>query len=343
MTIAIQHKPRGTTYQARLKEPGGKYHRYTFSTLEAAKAWHKGAEVALRDGLPIPSPSAMVGVTLQSLAQRYVTTLWPQQNAQVILGQFDKIAECLPESVAKDIPSISTRALLCFVEARKAMGSKPATIKHNLSRLRSLLKHSVDMGDIPGDTLEGVQWPKSKGSDSRYRFLTEEEEQALLEGLGSRDHQELTKFLIDTGCRPGEVLNTQAYVAKPFTWRDVTVTPQGRGLVTLWDTKTGTARTVPLTQAAQGILEDRRERGEPGPFLALSYSQFRKDVVDTATRLGMSDVVVYTFRHTCATRLVQRGADIRRVQVWMGHSNIQTTLRYAKLVPQDIYSLADIL
>ena len=57
----------------------------------------------------------------------------------------------------------------------------------------------------------------------------------------------------------------------------------------------------------------------------------------------MRDVVVYTFRHTCATRLVQRGADIRRVKDWMGHGNIETTMRYAKLVPEDIYGLADIL
>ena len=62
-----------------------------------------------------------------------------------------------------------------------------------------------------------------------------------------------------------------------------------------------------------------------------------------ADHLGMEDVVLYTMRHTCASRLVQRGADLRRVMQWMGHSNINTTLKYAKLTPTDIFSIGDLL
>lgn len=44
----------------------------------------------------------------------------------------------------------------------------------------------------------------------------------------------------------------------------------------------------------------------------------------------------HTFRHTTCSRLVQRGVPILVVQKWMGHSSIQTTMRYAHLAP---YSL----
>ena len=55
------------------------------------------------------------------------------------------------------------------------------------------------------------------------------------------------------------------------------------------------------------------------------------------------DVIVYTFRHTCASRLVQRGAPIEKVRIWLGHKTIAMTLRYAKFKPDHISDLSDLL
>lgn len=337
MTIGVT--PQGK-YQARLKEPnGGKYHRYTFETLEKAQRWHDLAQGSIRKGAPVPHPSALEGLTLQSLALTYGPSLWPTHRTSQVDSALGKLIEHLPE----DPSAYTSRDILGFVEARRKEGVKDQTIRHNLSRLRKLLSHAEDMGDIPQGSLRDLKWPSLKGTESRYRFLTEPEEAALISGLSSEDHRDLAKFLIDTGFRPGEVVETDAYKAKPFEWRDVSKSKDGRTLVTLWETKTGSTRTVPLTKAAADILERRRELGERQPFSGLSYVPFKRDVKAAAEAEGMQDVVVYTFRHTCATRLVQRGADIRRVKDWMGHGNIETTMRYAKLVPEDIYGLADIL
>ena len=43
-------------------------------------------------------------------------------------------------------------------------------------------------------------------------------------------------------------------------------------------------------------------------------------------------------RHSCATRLLQGGLDIYRVKDWLGHKNISTTEKYAKLVPTNLVS-----
>lgn len=51
----------------------------------------------------------------------------------------------------------------------------------------------------------------------------------------------------------------------------------------------------------------------------------------------------HLLRHTCASRLVQRGVDLYVVQKWMAHKNIQTTQRYAKLHPRNLQSAANIL
>lgn len=55
------------------------------------------------------------------------------------------------------------------------------------------------------------------------------------------------------------------------------------------------------------------------------------------------DTVIYTFRHTCASRLVQRGVDLCRVQIWMRHKSLQRTQRYAKFAPRQLAELADVL
>lgn len=59
--------------------------------------------------------------------------------------------------------------------------------------------------------------------------------------------------------------------------------------------------------------------------------------------LELDDITFHTYRHTTASRLVQRGVDLRRVQVWMGHKAIATTIRYAKLAPNDLADLANVL
>jgi integrase len=46
--------------------------------------------------------------------------------------------------------------------------------------------------------------------------------------------------------------------------------------------------------------------------------------------------VVHALRHTCASRLIQRGVPLAVVQKWMGHKAIQTTLRYAHLAPDSL-------
>ena len=54
------------------------------------------------------------------------------------------------------------------------------------------------------------------------------------------------------------------------------------------------------------------------------------------TACGCPDVTLHILRHTCASRLVQRGVSIYVVSKWLGHSSVKVTERYAKLAPDSL-------
>jgi integrase len=190
------------------------------------------------------------------------------------------------------------------------------------------------------------------------RFLTEEEEDRLINLLwhwGLEAHADLVKVLVDTGCRPGEILHGEGK-NEPIRWSEVSTSAGGtapdvndpatgkaRSVISLMRTKTGKYRVLPLTKRAENSFLASKQRGDKRPFGDIRCDELSRSIRMAADHLGMDDVVMYSLRHTCASRLVQRGADLRRVMQWMGHTNINTTLRYAKLTPTDIFALGDML
>ena len=157
--------------------------------------------------------------------------------------------------------------------------------------------------------------------------MTREEEYILLRKLEARDpcYRDLCVFLIDTGARVGEALGLRH--------GDV-----HNGKATFWITKSGRSRTVPLTDRAVCALANQARRAG-GPFRHVPYQKFRYHWNAVKKEMGLKDdkqFVPHMLRHTCASRLVQAGIDLRRVQTFLGHQTIQMTLRYAHLATDDL-------
>ena len=51
---------------------------------------------------------------------------------------------------------------------------------------------------------------------------------------------------------------------------------------------------------------------------------------------GDKEFVIHALRHTCASRLVNKGIDLYVVKEWLGHSSIQVTEKYAHLSPKKL-------
>jgi integrase len=72
--------------------------------------------------------------------------------------------------------------------------------------------------------------------------------------------------------------------------------------------------------------------GEAG--LYLDGSALRRRYKAALAAAGLRPLRFHDLRHTFGTRMIAK-ADTRRVQAWMGHADIQTTMRYLHYAPRD--------
>lgn len=266
---------------------------------------------------------------LSVLTAKYLDILWePGQhkgNVGSFLGEIDEIL------IGQSFSVFSDDMLDTIIGSLRARGNSNATINRKMAALSKLLRKAYRMGDIHSLP----EFRRQKERAGRIRFLELEEEDRLFAAIAARstDAWRLSVFLVDTGARLGEALN--------LIWNDLQP-----GRATFWITKSGRSRTVPLTVRAGETISDAPRRGEKGPFSMLTQQRYRAIWNDAKADVGLGtdkDVVPHILRHTCASRLVQGGIDIRRVQMWLGHQTLQMTMRYAHLASHDLDTCVKVL
>lgn len=213
----------------------------------------------------------------------------------------------------------------------RAKGNKNSTVNRKLACLSKLLRKHQRNGEI--DRIPEIR--KLPEKNGRIRFLDLSEEAAIVSNLDkvNEAYGLLAQFLVDTGARVGEALQLR--------WCDV-----ADGHATFWETKANTPRTVPLTNRALSVIEQRRGEIPLGPFSDVRYANFRNAWLKARKRAGLGSdpqIVPHILRHTCASRLAQNGVDIKRIQEFLGHKSLTMTLRYAHLAPRHLDVCAEAL
>ncbi|AGI73766.1 putative phage integrase [Octadecabacter arcticus 238] len=140
------------------------------------------------------------------------------------------------------------------------------------------------------------------------------------------------RLLILTGCRLGEIQTLQ--------WGFIT--DQGMELP---DTKTG-ARRIPLPSAARAVLSTlARVDGNPyvivGKVAGKHATDFQHPWRRIRERAGLTGVRIHDLRHTYASNAVSSGMPIQMVGRLLGHTQIQTTMRYAHLADDPVKKAAE--
>ena len=251
------------------------------------------------------------------------TVEWKQaQKIEALLGRERKV-ETL---TSKDVDYL--------VETWKADGNKPATINSKLSTLTTALNHTRRRGKHTLDLhVDKMRHP----SNARIRFFSAEQVECI-KGYLAHTYPEFGyffTFLLETGMRPGE--------ARAIRLSDIRTDPVLGEIVDVIKTKNGDPRCIPLTRAARNAVGCMTYPGS-GLFSKFTPSVIARVWKDVRKHCNLGeDYVLYTTRHTCATRLLSKGVNIRVAQSWLGHRDINQTLRYAKLVPADLAAARDLL
>ena len=147
----------------------------------------------------------------------------------------------------------------------------------------------------------------------------------------------LVDFLYSSACRVSEFC---ALNKTDINWQDHTIhIERGKG---------GKGRTTYLNAEAEISLKaylDSRSDDNPALFVSCRAPHDRLKVKavqnEIAKILGRCNITCHVtphiFRHTAASLALQRGMPLEQVQRFLGHSRIQTTLRYAKTLSQDVH------
>jgi integrase/recombinase XerD len=220
-----------------------------------------------------------------------------------------------------------------FIQHASRSGLSSRSITRLISSLKAFYKFLVLDGITKKNPALSLHSPKSMFSLPKYlrvkeveRLLSQPKEK---DKMGLRD-KAMLELLYATGLRVSELVLLKI---KDLNQEDGFLICRGKG---------GKERIVPFGNAAlnalQEYLENARARllKDPNDYLFLTYrgdaftrQGFWKLLKSYAQKAGIaSKISPHILRHSFATHLLERGADLRSVQLMLGHSQITSTQIY---------------
>jgi len=266
--------------------------------------------------------------TVGELYSRVYASRWATLKSGVMAALGQRIVNRLGADTP--VSRIDAGRIHDMVSGLRSAGYSNSTINRWVCGLNVMLRHAAVEGWI--DKRPEVR--SLKEPSGRNRFLSKDEEQEIIEIIGRQDPRlsKLVMVLVDTGLRLSEAIGLE--------WRDIT-----GDQLTVHETKNGSSRSVPLTRRAREVLASL-DRSHDRPFsftdrhhASRAFSRAR----ERSSMRGDTEVVMHTLRHTCASRMIQRGVPVAVVSAWLGHRSLAVTMRYAHLRPDHLRDYVHVL
>ena len=240
--------------------------------------------------------------------------------------------------------TVDRTTITAYLDSLKAQGLSASSSARRLSAIRQFHRFLCADNLRGDDPTRIVASPKSRRPLPKVLSVAEvstllalAESEANSEAYpGSRRLYVLLELLYATGLRVSELVSLRrAAVMRDSTYLTVT----GKG---------SKERVVPLTDRARDAVRAYAATLE-GPFLFpangaeghLSRQVFARDLKGLAARAGISSarVAPHVLRHAFASHLLAGGADLRVVQMLLGHADIATTQIYTHVLDERLQEL----
>ena len=246
------------------------------------------------------------------------------------------------------VEALERRDLEAFVRGLMASGLAPRSVARSVACIRGLYKFIAVERRLPSNPADDLRSPRAW--PALPKFLSLEEVDRLLEQpdtttpRGLRD-KALIELLYATGLRVSELIGLRA---GDLNLEEGYLTCVGKG---------DKQRMVPLGQSAaewvRRYMRDGRaalvkKRASPWLFVnardggPLSRVGFWKVLKAYGKAAGLSrDLSPHVLRHSFATHLLERGADLRMIQVMLGHADLSTTQIYTHVLEARLRAVYD--
>ena len=250
----------------------------------------------------------------------------------VVLARF---AEARETSVDR----LDRRGLEAFVRELMASGLAPRSVARIVACVRGFYRFLLTDGHVTANPADDLHAPRSW--PSLPRFLSIEEVDALLQqpdtttAIGVRDRA-LIELLYATGLRVSELLSLKAenlhldagYLTCVGKGNKERLVPIGSAAVEWVGRYLASARPALLgARTSKWIFVNAR--GGVG----LTRVGFWKRLKHYARLVGLpGDLSPHILRHSFATHLLERGADLRSIQTLLGHADLSTTQIYTHVL-----------
>lgn len=288
---------------------------------------------------PYPAPAPEAATIPHSWVDRYLEFVLIEKGlSENSLAGYSEDLLSLQQFLEKrsgNFKGVTQQVLILYLTRLRARGLKSRSIARHLSTIRGFFSFLLSEGLIkedPASLLENPKLPKKLPE-----FLTREEVFAILAmpadntKLGIRDRAML-ELLYACGLRVSELITLRVLDFDPQT-----------GIVRVFG-KGSKERLVPVHFEAQRILNNyleswRKEFNPVDDFMFLNRSGkglTRQGVWKLVKKYAKQalirrEISPHTFRHSFATHLLDGGADLRTVQILLGHSDISATEIYTHI------------
>ena len=250
-----------------------------------------------------------------------------------------------------DVRSVCRDDVIAYVHHLRAQGKAPSSVARALVAVRSMHRFLAAEGMIEVDPAADVDVPKVP--QGLPKALSESEVDGLLgavvgdEPLARRDRAML-ELLYGTGLRISELVGLSVgdldlddkllrAFGKGSKERIVPIGRMAAAAVESWLAPGGRPEVEPLQWARRGDAEAVFLNGRGG---RLSRQGAWGIVRKYGDKVGLGDrLTPHVLRHSCATHMLDHGADIRAVQELLGHASISTTQIYTKVSTERLWKV----
>jgi integrase/recombinase XerD len=294
-------------------------------------------------------PESKTVAQSEEIVDRFLDAIWMERGlSQNTLGAYRADLMTLGRGLAeheKTIEMAEKADLLAFIAGRVEGGAKPRSTARQLSSFRRFFRYIMREGLRDSDPTADIEMPRI--GRSLPQTLSEEEVDSLLnapntdEPLGHRDRAML-ELLYATGLRVSELINLKQ---SQINFNQGVLRIVGKGdrerLIPLGDESQRWTRDFIDGPRMEILLERQTDylfptrRGD-----RMTRQAFWHIIKRYAAKAGVrKKLSPHSLRHAFATHLLNRGADLRVVQLLLGHSDLSTTQIYTHVARERLKDL----